>query len=41
VIEEEKLLFNSQMMGKGAPRMAWNRCRQRFQGIGDVRAAWA
>jgi 4-aminobutyrate aminotransferase-like enzyme len=36
VIEEEKLLFNSQMMGK-ALREGLESLQQRFQGIGDVR----
>src|SRR5436309_4135952 len=36
VIEEEKLLFNSQMMGK-ALRDGLESLQQRFQGIGDVR----
>src|SRR5438105_8986772 len=36
VIEEEKLLFNSQMMGK-ALRDGLNGFAERFQGIGDVR----
>ena len=36
VIEEEKLLFNSQMMGK-ALRDGLESLQERFQGIGDVR----
>jgi 4-aminobutyrate aminotransferase-like enzyme len=36
VIEEEKLLFNAQMMGK-ALRDGLEGLQQKFQGIGDVR----
>ena len=36
VIEEEKLLFNSQMMGK-ALREGLEGLKERFQAIGDVR----
>jgi 4-aminobutyrate aminotransferase-like enzyme len=36
VIEEEKLLFNAQMMGK-ALREGLESLKERFQGIGDVR----
>src|SRR3954471_2957065 len=36
VIEEEKLLFNTQMMGQ-ALREGLTRLQERFQGIGDVR----
>jgi 4-aminobutyrate aminotransferase-like enzyme len=36
VIEEEKLLFNAQMMGK-ALRQGLESLKERFQGIGDVR----
>jgi len=36
VIEEEKLLFNAQMMGK-ALREGLESLQQRFQGIGEVR----
>jgi alanine-glyoxylate transaminase / (R)-3-amino-2-methylpropionate-pyruvate transaminase len=36
IIEEEKLLFNAQMMGK-ALREGLESLQQRFQGIGDVR----
>ncbi|HTO99162.1 MAG TPA: aspartate aminotransferase family protein [Myxococcales bacterium] len=36
VIEEEKLLFNAQMMGK-ALRQGLESLKERFQGVGDVR----